>query len=45
MAPSEVGSGLINGGMGYVWTVYAVTWLVLGSYTVRTFLRPIRRSR
>lgn len=42
MEPSVVGTGLIAGGLGYVWTVYAVTWVVLGVYTTRTFLRPIR---
>lgn len=45
MEPSQVGSGLINGGMGYVWAVYGVTWLVLGLYTLRTFTRPIRSAR
>ena len=31
--------GMVQGGWGYVWTVYGVTWTVLILYFVFTFIR------
>ena len=32
-------TGMIEGGWGYVWTVYGVSWAVLALYGVSLYLR------
>lgn len=36
---NEVGHGMIQGGLGYVWAAYTVTWVVLAFYVARVFAR------
>lgn len=38
MDEATVGQGMIQGGWGYVWAVYGITWAVLTLYTVRALL-------
>jgi hypothetical protein len=37
--PGNVGSGMISGGWGYVWTAYGIFWAGLALYTLSLFLR------
>lgn len=39
MDPQMVGQGVVNGGWGYVWAAYGVSWFVFVFYTVDVFLR------
>ena len=35
----EIGRGVLQGGWGYVWTVYGATWLVLLGYMLSLWVR------
>lgn len=37
--PSTVGSGVIHGGWGYVWTAYGIFWAGLALYALSLILR------
>lgn len=39
MNPSDVGSGIVNGGQTFVWASYALSWVLLVGYTVSLWLR------
>ena len=39
VAAGEVGSGRIQGGWGYVWTSYGITWGALALYALSLWLR------
>ena len=39
---SRVGAGRIQGGWGYVWTSYGITWAALSLYAVNLWLRHRR---
>lgn len=39
MTPSDVGSGIVNGGEAFVWASYALSWAILVGYTVSLWLR------
>ena len=39
MTPQEVGSGVIQGGWGYVQLAYAMSWTVFIGYTISLWLR------
>jgi len=36
---ATAGSGAIEGGMGFVWAAYSVTWLFFAGYGLSLFLR------
>ncbi len=36
---ARVGSGRIEGGWGYVWVAYAITWSALALYALSLWLR------
>lgn len=37
-------SGVVQGGWGYVWAAYGVTWLFLIGYALLLFVRSPRRG-
>jgi hypothetical protein len=39
---NAVGSGRIEGGWEFVWTVYGLTWTVLGFYALSLWIRRPR---
>lgn len=41
-AAARVGAGRIQGGWGYVWTSYAITWVSLSLYGASLWLRHRR---
>lgn len=41
----DVGMGVVQGGWGYVWTVYGATWLVLVGYMVSLWGRTRAEAR
>ena len=43
-AQSRVGAGRIQGGWGYVWTSYGITWAALALYGLHLWLRMRRPS-
>jgi hypothetical protein len=45
MDPAQVGLGVIQGGWGYVWVVYAATWLCLSGYVLSLHLRLRAEAR
>ncbi len=44
-ALAAVGSGRIQGGWGYVWTCYFVTWSALLLYSLSLWRRGSRKDR
>lgn len=38
MGEDAVATGMIQGGWGYVWAVYGISWTVLLTYTIRALL-------
>lgn len=43
-AAGEVGSGRIQGGWGYVWVSYGITWGSLALYSLSLWLRRPKSS-
>lgn len=43
-AAGEVGSGRIQGGWGYVWVSYGITWGALALYSLSLWLRRPKSS-
>jgi hypothetical protein len=44
VAAGEVGSGRIQGGWGYVWVSYGITWGALALYSLSLWLRRPKNS-
>jgi len=44
VAAGEVGSGRIQGGWGYVWASYGITWGALTLYALSLWLRRPKNS-
>jgi hypothetical protein len=44
VAAGEVGSGRIQGGWGYVWVSYGITWGALVLYSLSLWLRRPKNS-
>ncbi|HMV66717.1 MAG TPA: hypothetical protein PKA64_07695 [Myxococcota bacterium] len=38
----QIGSGVVDGGWGYVTFAYALSWLVIGGYSLSLWLRTPR---
>ncbi len=43
-AAGEVGSGRIQGGWGYVWASYGITWGAIALYSLSLWLRRPKTS-